>query len=155
MQERARYRKGFLVRKSNLARVFTIVGAAALATVLGTTSATAARGNWLIAETIGVYGSTMVTYGSKTHLSEIDIRVVDTASDGHHVRTRIITKRSNGSLAYWAWRANYGGLPTEKEWTTFLTDSQGIIQVQSQACVAEGSTLIRCAYSPWKTNPYA
>ncbi|MFF8710215.1 hypothetical protein ACF07T_02055 [Streptomyces sp. NPDC015184] len=120
-----------------------------------TTSASAATGVVLAAETTGAFGDAYVTFASRTYASNIEFRSVDTLADGHHARLRLITKRSNGDVANWPWRINYGGKGAQPEWTTSLTDNQGIAQVRLQVCRGEGDTLLNCAYSPWRSNGLA
>ncbi|MCX4846775.1 hypothetical protein [Streptomyces sp. NBC_00893] len=119
------------------------------------TSASASPGAVLSAETTGAFGDAYVTFASRTYASKIEFRSVDLLADGHHARLRLITKRSNGVQAAWPWRMNYGGKGAQPEWTTSLTDAQGIAQVRLQVCRAEGDTLLNCAYSDWKSNALA
>lgn len=134
--------------------VLFVAASAAFLTVATTSSASAAYGAVLSAETTGAYGDAYITYGSKTYLSKIEFRSVDLLADGHHARLRLNTKRSDGSVANWAWRYNYGGKGAQPEWTTTLSDSRGITQVRLQVCRAEGDDILNCAYSGWKLNAY-
>ncbi|MBO0917204.1 hypothetical protein [Streptomyces laculatispora] len=109
----------------------------------------------LSAETTGAYGDSTITFTSRTYASNIEFRSVDLLADGHNARLRLITKRSDGTDAYWGWRKNYGGKGAQPTWTTTLKDPQGIAQVRLQVCRAEGDTLLNCAYSAWKSNYYA
>ncbi|GAA1342730.1 hypothetical protein GCM10009647_086680 [Streptomyces sanglieri] len=119
------------------------------------TSASAATGVVLSAETTGAFGDAYVTFASRTYASKIEFRSVDTLADGHHARLRLITKRSNGVQATWPWRINYGGKGAQPEWTTSLTDKEGIAQVRLQVCRGEGDALLNCAYSEWRSNGLA
>ncbi|MEU0664653.1 hypothetical protein ABZ508_01330 [Streptomyces lavendulocolor] len=126
-----------------------LAGAASAATAAG-----GGPGATLAATTTGAYGNSTISFAGKTYADSIYFRAVDTAADGNHARIRLVTKRSNGSLAYWSWRANYDGSMTEKEWYTSLSDPQGITAVLIQVCRAEGDTLLNCANSEWKPNTY-
>ncbi|MET7365557.1 hypothetical protein ABZS61_06935 [Streptomyces sp. NPDC005566] len=120
---------------------------------MGTAPASAASYD-LNTETTGAFGHGSVDFNSRTYLSSIHLRSVDTASDGHHVRIRLVTKRNDGTNAYWAWRANYGGHGNQEEWYTSLSDARGVKAILLQTCRAEGTTLLNCDNSPWRNNPY-
>ncbi|MCX4725164.1 hypothetical protein ACIPW9_27200 [Streptomyces sp. NPDC090052] len=127
--------------------------AAGLLTITSATSASAA-GAVLIADRPGAHGNATVKFASKTYANSVYLRVVDLKADGHHVEIRLITKHSDGSIAFWPWHANYGGSTTEKEWNSSLTDAKGIVQARIQVCVYEGSQVLDCAFSPFSKNTY-
>lgn len=129
--------------------------ATAFLSIATTTSASAAHGAVLSAETTGAYGDAYVYFASRTYVNEIEFRSVDLLADGHNARLRLVTKRSNGTVAYWGWRKNYGGKGAQPTWTTTLNDPMGIAQVRLQVCRAEDNDLLNCAYSGWKSNYYA
>ncbi|WP_098026905.1 hypothetical protein [Streptomyces sp. st115] len=131
-----------------------VAASAAFLSLATTTSASAAYGTVLDAQTTGAYGTASITYGSRTNLSKIEFRSVDLLADGHHARLRLITKRHDGSVANWAWRYNYGGKGAQPTWTTTLSDPRGVAQVRLQVCRGEGDDLLNCAYSRWELNAY-
>ncbi|MER7224238.1 hypothetical protein [Streptomyces rubradiris] len=66
--------------------------------------------------------------------------VKDIASDGHHVRVRLLTSRyTDLSIRYWPWRANYDGYGTAKVWETTVQDAvDGIYNVGVEVATFEG-----------------
>ncbi|MFJ9889929.1 hypothetical protein ACIQRW_29315 [Streptomyces sp. NPDC091287] len=135
--------------------ILFVAASAAFLTMATATSAAAAPGAVLSAETPGAYGDATIRFASRTYADKIDLRSVDLLADGHHARLRVITKRSNGTVANWPWRMNYGGKGAQPTWTTTLSDPQGIAQVRLQVCRAEGDDLLNCSYSGWKPNTLA
>ncbi|WP_405898711.1 hypothetical protein OG242_15400 [Streptomyces sp. NBC_00727] len=107
------------------------------------------------AETTGAFGEAYVTFASHTYASKIELRSVDTVSDGHNARLRLMTKHDDGTVAYWGWRKNYGGAGFQDTWVTTLKDPKGIAKVRLQVCRAEDNEILNCAYSAWKANYYA
>ncbi len=131
-----------------------VAATAAFLSVASTTSASAAYGTVLSAETTGAFGDVYITYKSHTNLSRVDFRSVDLLADGHHARLRLNTKRDDGSVANWAWRYNYGGKGAQLTWESTLNDPRGVAQVRLQVCRGEGNDILNCAYSKWERNAY-
>lgn len=77
---------------------------------------------------------------SRTHLEDVRLAVRDTRADGHHVRVRLVTRRSDGSDHAWPWHAVYSGAGTSDSWSTTATDSGGIRLIWHEVAVFEGDT---------------
>ncbi|WP_406269825.1 hypothetical protein OHT93_17220 [Streptomyces sp. NBC_00191] len=76
----------------------------------------------------------------------IKFNLSDTASDGHHVRIRFISKNVNGTIKYWAWRSNLDGAHTTKYWSTTAADSSGLFDIGVQVARFKGNTVLNaCA----------
>ncbi|MFB8210756.1 hypothetical protein [Streptomyces sp. NPDC056010] len=118
-------------------------------------SAWAAHGAVLAAETTGAYGDAYVTFASHTYASKIEFRSVDLLADGHNARLRLMTMHDDGTVVYWGWRKNYGGKGAQPTWVTTLNDPKGIAKVRLQVCRAEANEILNCAYSKWEANYYA
>ncbi|GGQ62799.1 hypothetical protein GCM10010496_27760 [Streptomyces asoensis] len=70
----------------------------------------------------------------------------DTSADGHHVRVRLITKDSTGTIKYWAWHANYNGAGSTQSWDFTATDRGGFFDMGVQVGRFEGDTILNaCA----------
>ncbi len=128
------------------------VGAAAAATLAF--AASPALAGDVYGEASGSRGWGEFYYKSRTNAYSIILAVQDTAADGHHVRVRAQSEDPLRNVTSYAWRYNYGGYGVTANWSTSLTDSNGIWAMRIQVCTFEGDTPISCDTSPWDGNPY-
>lgn len=100
---------------------------------------------------VGARGAGQETPTSRTHLEDVGLGVADTRADGHHVRVRLVTRRSDGTDHAWPWHAVYSGAGTSDSWSTTATDSGGIRLIWQEAAVFEGDTkLSSCATTGYR-----
>ncbi|WP_062650456.1 hypothetical protein [Streptomyces maremycinicus] len=102
----------------------------------------------------GATGGGQWNYASRTKLDPMTLFVTDRKSDGHSVGVRLVTRRSDGSNAYWAWHRLYAGVGNSQSWGTNLTDSAGVRQAWTQVAVFEGDAMLQLCGTPVGTNQY-
>ncbi|OQR64175.1 hypothetical protein B6E66_09955 [Streptomyces maremycinicus] len=102
----------------------------------------------------GASGGGQWNYASRTKLDPMTLFVTDRKSDGHSVGVRLVTRRSDGSNAYWAWHRLYAGVGNSQSWGTNLTDSAGVRQAWTQVAVFEGDAMLQLCGTPVGTNQY-
>ncbi|MDQ0581022.1 hypothetical protein QF030_003200 [Streptomyces rishiriensis] len=102
----------------------------------------------------GASGGGKWNYASQTKLDPLTLSVADMKADGHSVGVRLITRRSNGTNAYWAWHRLYAGAGNSQSWGTNLTDSAGVRQAWAQVAVFEGDALLQMCVTATGTNQY-
>jgi hypothetical protein len=89
---------------------------------------------------VGAYGGGSETLASRNSLTDVYLTVTDKRADGHHVRIRLVTRRSDGTNHYWAWHAVHSGAGTFDSWVTTATDSGGIRLIWHEVAVFEGDS---------------
>lgn len=102
----------------------------------------------------GASGGGKWNYASRTKLDPMTLFVSDRRADGHSVGVRLVTRRSNGTNAYWAWHRIYAGAGNTESWGTALTDSAGVRQAWTQVAVFEGDVVLELCATPTGTNQY-
>ncbi len=100
----------------------------------------------------GADGGGRWNYASQTKLDPMTLFVTDKKADGHSVGVRLVTRRSNGTNAYWAWHRLYAGAGNTQSWGTNLTDSAGVRQAWTQVAVFEGDAILQLCVTPTGTN---
>ncbi|MCH5673909.1 hypothetical protein [Streptomyces gilvus] len=94
------------------------------------------------------------SYKSRTEAYSVVLAVQDIKADGHHVRVRAQSEDPLRNITSYPWRYDYQGYGSKLNWTTSLTDSNGIWAMRIQVCTYEGDTPISCDTSPWDGNQY-
>ncbi|MDR6973882.1 hypothetical protein J2X68_000551 [Streptomyces sp. 3330] len=102
----------------------------------------------------GASGGGRWNYASRTKLDPMTLFVTDRKSDGHSVGVRLVTRRSDGSNAYWAWHRLSAGAGNSQSWGTNLTDSAGVRQAWTQVAVFEGDAVLQLCVTPVGTNQH-
>lgn len=102
----------------------------------------------------GASGGGKWNYASRTKLDPMTLFVTDRRADGHSVGVRLVTRRSDGTNAYWAWHRVYAGAGNSESWGTNLTDSAGVRQAWTQVAVFEGDSILELCVTPTGTNQY-
>ncbi|QFQ98328.1 hypothetical protein F9278_21445 [Streptomyces phaeolivaceus] len=103
------------------------IGAALLLTVsmAGSAYADSYRG----CTTTGASGQVRISnWTDPTAKISIHGELTDTKSDDHHARMRLLTQRADGSIHYWPWRKNTGGVGTSTFDTTAEDSDRGIFE---------------------------
>jgi hypothetical protein len=123
--------------------IYKSMGVSAAALVLGTALPAEAATLLPSCSTTGANGTIRVdNFNGATSRINLSITVYDSLADGHHVRIRLVTKNSVGTVKNWSWRGNYDGEGTFKTWDTYAEDSSGIFDVGVQVARFEGDSLL-------------
>ncbi|MFJ8795147.1 hypothetical protein [Streptomyces sp. NPDC102462] len=79
---------------------------------------------------------------SRGQVWTVTLQVKDTASDGHHVRIRLLTRRYEAldAIRYWTWHPNYDGYGTTRTFNTTAQDTvDGVSGIGIEAATFEGT----------------
>lgn len=124
-----------------------VISAALVGLITATPAAATDANRWC--STTGATGGIIVYgYDGATTKIVLTINSYDSLADNHHSQVRLLTKNWEGTIKYWPWRANYGGVGTNVSWNTTATESTGIHDVGVQVARFEGSTLLNSC-SDW------
>ncbi|NUR67272.1 MAG: hypothetical protein HOQ47_16070 [Streptomyces sp.] len=120
----------------------TSVAAVAIFATTTVTNASAASGG-AACSTNGASGSMTFTNWSNDHV-DISGWVKDTAADGHHVAIRLVSTDGGSPVEVkWPWRHEYDGNGSKLSFTTYASDSNGMLRfVGVRVAVMEGDTIV-------------
>lgn len=99
---------------------------AALVGLIAATPAAATDANRWCSTTGATGGIIVYGYDGATTTIVLTINSYDSLADSHHSQVRLLTKNWEGTIKYWPWHANYGGVGTNVSWDTTATESTGI-----------------------------
>ncbi|GAB2458594.1 hypothetical protein [Streptomyces incanus] len=122
---------------------------AAVALTIGAASTSSAATARASCSTTGASGAMSINFGSPFDKMPVSLSVTDTSADGHHVRVRLVTQKSDYNKVYWRWHSLTAGSGKSLSIDTSAQDNQGIYNAAVQVARFEGDTMLNSCTSNW------